>query len=59
MEIIKILRKQRDMTQVILAKKASINRSHLAQIENGKRSPRIETLAKIASALGCDVRDLV
>jgi transcriptional regulator with XRE-family HTH domain len=45
------LRSVRELTQASLAKKAGIDRSHLAKIEIGQVSPGLPTLAKIAKAL--------
>jgi transcriptional regulator with XRE-family HTH domain len=45
------LRDVRGLTQVDLAAKAGIDRSHLAKIETGVVTPGLITLAKIARAL--------
>jgi transcriptional regulator with XRE-family HTH domain len=36
-----------------------MTQSHWADIEGGRRSPTLDTLARVAAALGCQVRDLV
>lgn len=50
-QVIGRLRVQQGLSQEELAKKAGIARSHLAMIENGKKSASVETLWKIAEAL--------
>jgi len=40
-----------------LARSSGVDRATLSQIENGHRSPSIETLEKIAAALGVEVAD--
>jgi len=42
-----------------LAKRAGITPSYLSQIETGKRNPAIDTLKRIAKALGVDVEVLI
>lgn len=49
---IKKVRGMRDMTQKQLAAKALISRSYLADVERGRYNPSLETLQKIADALG-------
>ena len=52
-------RKQRGVTLIELSKLTGISKSTLNNIENGKVSPKIEQLEKIAAALGCKIGDLV
>lgn len=53
-------RKQLDITQEELAKKADIPYATLVKIENGHvTNPTIQTLIKIANALGVGVEDLI
>lgn len=44
-------REELRLTQSTLAKKADVNQTYLSDIENGKRSPNLSTVAKIADAL--------
>ena len=46
------LRKKRKLTQVQLAKKTHTSQSAIAQIESGERSPTVDTLIRIAGAMG-------
>lgn len=52
---IRRLRRARGWSQEHLAERASI--SSVKMIETGKRKGRIDTLQKIAGALGCSVRE--
>lgn len=53
-------RKQLKITQEELAKKADITYATLVKIENGRvTNPTIQTLFKIANALGVGVEDLI
>ncbi len=52
------LRAQSGLTQQQLAEKAGLPQSHISRLEAGKHSPSNKTLAKIAGALGIDVKQL-
>lgn len=52
------LRKSRNMTQEVLAEKASINVSYLAKIENGYVNTTVRYLIKLARGLQVSVKDL-
>lgn len=58
-QVIGRLRVQQGLSQEELAQKAGIARSHLAMIENGKKSASVETLWKIAEALGMRLSILI
>lgn len=49
--IIGRLRTQKGLSQEVLSGLAGISRSHLAMIENGRKTARIDTLWRIAGAL--------
>ncbi len=49
---IKQMRKERGFTQVELAEKSNISRSYLAGVEGCRYNPSVDTLQKIAAALG-------
>lgn len=51
---VKRLRKNRrpKLSQAQLATRASVDRTHVSQVEAGKRAVRLETLVKLAGALG-------
>ena len=54
-EILSTLRQQRGFTIRDLSAETGINISNISLIETGKRIPRIDTLAKILSALGAEL----
>jgi transcriptional regulator with XRE-family HTH domain len=56
-EHIKRLREERDWSQPRLAVEAGVAVSAVSQIENGKRSPNVSTLDKLADAFGVEVAD--
>lgn len=53
------LRARRGITQESLAAKARINRVTLARLERAQHPPNLETLERIARALGVSLVDLV
>lgn len=53
-EKIKYLRTEKGITQKELASKLGTSQQNLAQYENGKRKPKLETIQKIANALNVD-----
>lgn len=58
-ERIKNLRKQNKLTQVELAKKSNISRSYLADIENDRYNPSLETLKALSNSLNANLSELV
>lgn len=56
---IKFHRKQLNLTQEDLAKRAGVNRSHLAMIEGGNHNVLVETIDRLAQALGMTVSELL
>lgn len=56
---IKEIRKQKGLTQKQLGEKCGMYESQIRKYENGKANPKIETLQKIATALECNLSDLV
>ena len=58
-ENIKTYRKRAGLTQKELAQKCKCATGTIQQYELGKRQPRIELLPDIATALGCQVNDLL
>ncbi|TZE81977.1 helix-turn-helix domain-containing protein [Calorimonas adulescens] len=56
---IKKYRKQAGLTQQELADKANISRSYLADVENGRYNPSLETLNSIAKVLNIKVSDIL
>ena len=58
-EAIRVERKKAGVTQEKLAEKASLSTVFISRVERGKESPTVDSLLKIARALGVHVRDLV
>jgi transcriptional regulator with XRE-family HTH domain len=52
------LREQSGVTQEELAFRASLHRTEIGLLERGGRIPRIDTLAKLAGALGVEPGEL-
>lgn len=53
---IKSIRIEEQMTQEEFANKAGISRSYLGDLENNRKSPSVETLQKIATALNKKIK---
>ncbi len=58
-EVIRRLRKEKELTQEQLGEKAGLDPKSIIQIEAGKRNPTIKTLQKIASALDVSISKLL
>jgi transcriptional regulator with XRE-family HTH domain len=56
---VKRLRERKRWTQVQLAAKAKLHRVSVAKIESGALTPRLQTLGRIAKALGVPVTRLL
>lgn len=52
-------RKARGMTQQQLADMAGLAQQNLARVETGRYSSRLDTLAVIAEALGCQLEFII
>lgn len=48
-------RRRKGMTQKELAKASNLTQSVIARLESKKATPQLDTLLKVASALGCDI----
>lgn len=48
-------RKKKGMTQKDLASAAALAQSAIARLESKKATPQLDTLLKVAHALGCDL----
>lgn len=58
-ENIRLLRKQRGLSQEQLALRAEINASYMGQVERGQKNPTIDVLSKIATALQIPIEQVV
>jgi DNA-binding XRE family transcriptional regulator len=52
------IRQERNLSQQRLADASGVNKATINQIERGRRSPNVETLEKLAAALGVEVGEL-
>jgi DNA-binding XRE family transcriptional regulator len=58
--VLKRLREQKGLSQYALAKKSGVAQGYISEMEAGaKKNPGIETLRKIAKALGIPVTELL
>lgn len=58
-ENIKKYRKAAKLTQLELAEKANLSRSYLADVENDRYNPSLDTLKSIANALNVSIHSLM
>lgn len=58
-ENIKKIRKEKGLTQKQLGEKCKMSESTLRQYELGLRNPKLQTLTKIATALGVSLSDIM
>lgn len=58
-EAVRAKRKKTGLSQEKLAEKAGLSTVFISRVERGKESPSVDSLVKIARALGVRVRDLV
>lgn len=58
-QLIKAARKKAGVTQEELGKKIGVSGSSMAQWENDLRNPKLDTLQRIAAALGVPVQELI
>jgi transcriptional regulator with XRE-family HTH domain len=58
-ETIRTRRRRIRMSQEKLAEKADLNRNYIGEIERAEKNITLETLEKIAKALGVRVHDLL
>lgn len=52
-------RVDRGVTQEDLAHAAGVHRTYMTHVETGRVNPSLETMARLAVALECDIADLV
>ncbi len=58
--VLKELREEKGLSQGDLAKKAKVGRTYIVKLEGGnKKNPSLQTLQKLAKALGLPVTELL
>jgi len=58
-QVVRACRESRGLSQEALAELANLNRSYLGEIERGVAVPSVETMQKLALALGEKLSDLI
>jgi len=58
-EIIRRIRREKNLSQEKLAELAKVDAKTIIQIEGGKRNPTLKSLQKIANGLKVPLRDLI
>lgn len=58
-ERIRSFRKEIGFSQEVLAEKANLHHNYVGELERGEKAATIDTLLKVAKALGVRVRNLV
>ena len=53
-----MIRKSRGLTQAALSDATGISQPNISHIESGRHNPHLDTLTKIAEALGVHVKEL-
>lgn len=56
---LKRIRKENGLSQEELAHRLNTTKSYISAYETGKRKPKLDTIKKIAAALGCNVNALI
>lgn len=56
---LRAIRQRRDLTQAELAEKVGVFQTAISQFEQGRAQPSIETLYRIAEALGVSAAELL
>lgn len=57
--VIRQLRKNKNLSQEVLSGLAGLDRTHYSKIERGLRTPTIDTLFKIAHALEIEPHEII
>ena len=57
-QMIRRLRREKRLTQEVLAELASVNAKHLGEVEQGKANPTVGILLKLASGLELEMSEL-
>jgi transcriptional regulator with XRE-family HTH domain len=52
-------RRERGLSQEALAETSAMHRTEISLLERGRREPRLETIVRLARALGVPVGDLL
>lgn len=56
---VRAIRLSKGLTQKQLAERAEVERLQIIVIERGTSNPKLETMTKVAAALGCQIHELL
>ena len=56
---VRAIRLERNLSQTTVAELAGVSQQRVAEIENGNLNVTLDTLDKLALALGCQTEDLI
>lgn len=59
MKNLKLFRLKRNMTQTALGRLNGVSQAQISALEKTEQSPRLDTVTRLAAALGCKLDDLV
>lgn len=59
MKKLRIIRKNKMLTQEALARLSGVHRVSIARYEEGRSTPNTDTACKLANALGCTIDELI
>jgi transcriptional regulator with XRE-family HTH domain len=57
-QVLRRVRRERDLSQEALADKARLARNHVSEIERGRRDPGLSTVVQLADALDMGMGEL-
>ena len=57
-ERLKKVRKEKNVTQIVLSEKAGIETTYLSDLENAKKEPCLRVIDMLATGLGVSMSDL-
>jgi len=57
-QVLRRVRRERDLSQEALADMAQLARNHVSEIERGRRDPGLSTIVQLADALGIGIGEL-
>jgi transcriptional regulator with XRE-family HTH domain len=58
-QVLKRVRKQKNISQEKLALDAELDRAHISKLENGVYQPNLSTIFALAKILGCSAGELM
>ncbi|WP_100627015.1 helix-turn-helix domain-containing protein [Algoriphagus formosus] len=56
---LRVLRKDKGLSQEELAEKSGLNRPYISAIEQGKRNVSLEVMEKLAEAMSLNIKSLI